>query len=74
MLGIDGQNGITSLGDLMACLIVADGKYIMSKYRINKLGYIKNLVAQAIKVEIPFNNYNMFFFAKGQVKKTEQAF
>lgn len=57
----------------MAFLIVTDGKYIVSKYRINKLGYIKNLVAQAIKVEISFNNYDMSFFAKGRVKKTEQA-
>ena len=55
----------------MACLIVADGKYIVSKYRINKLGYIKNIVAQAVKVEIPFNNYDMSSFAKGRVKKTE---
>lgn len=64
VLGIGERNGITPLGGLMACLIVADGadgkytvsKYIVSKYKIDKLGYIENLVAQAVEVEIPFNN------------------
>lgn len=49
VLGIGGRNGIMSLGGLIACLIVADGKYIMSMYRINQLGYIKNLVVWAIQ-------------------------
>lgn len=53
VLGIGERNGITPLGGLMACLIGADRKSIVSKYRINKLGYIENLVAQAVEVEIP---------------------
>ncbi len=59
VLGIGERNNITSLGGLIACLIMADGKYIVSKYRLDKLGYIENLVAQAVGVEIPFNNYDM---------------
>lgn len=75
VLGIGERNGITPLGGLMACLlIVPDGKYIESKYRFDKLGYIENLVAQAVKVEIPFNNYDMSSFAEGRVSKPEQAF
>lgn len=74
VLGIGERSGITPLGGLMACLTVADGKYIESKYRFDKLGYIENLVAEAVKVEIPFNNYDMSSFADGRVKKPEQAF
>lgn len=74
MLAIDERNGITPLGGLTAYLIMADGKYIVKKYRIDKLGYIENLVAQAVEVEIPFNDYDMSSFAEGRVKKPEQAF
>lgn len=58
VLGIGERNGITPLGGFMECLIVADGKYIESKYRLDKLSHIENLVAQAVKVEIPFINYD----------------
>lgn len=75
VLGIGERNGITPLAGLMTCLIVADRNYIEGKYRIDKLGYIENLVAQAVDVEIPFNNYNMFFvqtFESRRLSKTSE--
>lgn len=74
VLGIGERNGITPLGGLMACLIVADRKYIVSKYRIDKLGYLENLVAQAVEVEIPFNNCDVSSFAEARIKEPERAF
>lgn len=74
VLGIGERNGITPLGGLIACLVVADRKYIMSKYRIDKLGYIENLVAQAVEVEIPFNSFHWSCSAEARMKKEpEQA-
>ena len=66
VLGIGEQNGITPLGGFLVCLIliVADREYIMSKYKIDKLGYIEGLVAQAVKVEIPFNNCDLSCFVE----------
>lgn len=63
VLGIGERNGITPLGGLLACLIVADRKYIMGKYRLDKLGILETLVAQAVEVEISFNNCGESFFA-----------
>ncbi|KAI9678269.1 MAG: Saccharopine dehydrogenase [Caeruleum heppii] len=74
VLGIGERNGITPLGGLMACLIMVDRKYIVSKYRIDKLGYLENLVAQAVEVEIPFNNYDRSSFAEKSTKEPERAF
>jgi homocitrate synthase len=75
VLGIGERNGITPLGGLMACLIMANRKYIVSKNRIDKLGYIENLAAQAVEVEIPFNSWDVSSFAEARIKlKPEQAF
>lgn len=76
VLDIGERNGITPLGGLMACLIVADRKYIVSKYRIDKLGYIEKLVARAVEVEISFNSFHGSFSAGDPINKTEpeQAF
>ena len=76
VLGIGERNGITPLGGLMTCLIVADpkSKYIVNKYRINMLGYMENLVAQAVEVEIPFNNFNVSALADARIKKLERVF
>ena len=41
----------------MARMIVADREYVMSKYKLHKLKDIEELVAQAVEVNIPFNNY-----------------
>lgn len=59
VLGIGERNGITPLGGLMACLIPTDRKFAWGKYRLEKLGYLENLVAQIVGVEIPFNNFTL---------------
>ncbi|MCJ1455321.1 Saccharopine dehydrogenase [Mycoblastus sanguinarius] len=50
------QLGITSLGGLMARMIVADPEYVKSKYRLHQLKALEDLVARAVEVNIPFNN------------------
>jgi homocitrate synthase len=74
VLGIGERNGITPLGGLMACLVVGDREYIVGKYRIEKLGYVENLVAQAVEVELPFNHWDASFFADARIKKPEYDF
>lgn len=56
VLGIGERNGITPLGGLMARMIVVDRDYVLSKYKLEKLKDIEDLVAQAVEVNIPFNN------------------
>ncbi|MCJ1389616.1 Saccharopine dehydrogenase [Xylographa bjoerkii] len=56
VLGIGERNGITPLGGLMARMIAADRDYVRSKYKLEKLKDIEDLVAQAVEVNIPFNN------------------
>lgn len=63
VLGIGERNGITPLGGLMARMIVADRDYVLSKYKLHKLKDIEELVAQAVEVNIPFNNYITGFCA-----------
>ena len=59
MLGIGERNGIALIGGLIACLAMVDHKYIQNKYRVDMLGYIEKPVAQAVGVEISFNNYEI---------------
>ncbi|KAI9883807.1 MAG: protein transport protein S31 [Watsoniomyces obsoletus] len=63
VLGIGERNGITPLGGLMARMIAADRDYVKSKYRLEKLKDIEDLVANAVEVNIPFNNYITGFCA-----------
>jgi homocitrate synthase len=56
VLGIGERNGITTLGGLMARMIVADRDYVKSKYKLEKIKEIEDLVAEAVEVNIPFNN------------------
>lgn len=56
VLGIGERNGITTLGGLMARMIVADRDYVKSKYKLEKIKDIEDLVAEAVAVNIPFNN------------------
>ena len=56
VLGIGERNGITSLGGLMARMIAADRDYVISKYKLEKIKEIEELVAEAVAVNIPFNN------------------
>ena len=63
VLGIGERNGITPLGGLMARMIAADRDYVRSKYKLEKLKDIEDLVSQAVEVNIPFNNYITGFCA-----------
>ncbi|KAI9834429.1 MAG: Saccharopine dehydrogenase [Phylliscum demangeonii] len=63
VLGIGERNGITPLGGLMARMITAGRDYVRAKYRLEKLKAIEDLVAQAVQVNIPFNNYITGFCA-----------
>ena len=45
----------------------------MRKYRIDKLGWIENLGAQAVKVKTPSSNCELASFAEARIKKLEQA-
>ncbi|ANZ77158.1 BA75_03964T0 [Komagataella pastoris] len=56
VLGIGERNGITPLGGLMARMIAADRDYVLSKYKLHKLRDLETLVAEAVQVNIPFNN------------------
>jgi homocitrate synthase len=56
VLGIGERNGITPLGGLMARMIAADREYVLGKYKLHKLRDLENLVAEAVQVNIPFNN------------------
>ncbi|TWU72852.1 hypothetical protein ED733_002922 [Metarhizium rileyi] len=56
VIGIGERNGITTLGGLMARMIVADREYVMGKYKLSKLKEIEDMVAEAVEINIPFNN------------------
>ncbi|KAH0544837.1 Saccharopine dehydrogenase [Glutinoglossum americanum] len=63
VLGIGERNGITPLGGLMARMIAADRDYVKSKYKLEKLKELEDLVADAVQINIPFNNYITGFCA-----------
>jgi len=63
VIGIGERNGITPLGGLMARMIVAAPDYVKSKYKLHKLKEIEDLVAEAVEINIPFNNYITGFCA-----------
>lgn len=56
VIGIGERNGITSLGGLMARMIVADRDYVKSKYNLAALKDLEQLVADVVEINIPFNN------------------
>ncbi len=47
----------------MARMMVADPEYVKSKYKLEKIKDIEDLVAEAVQVNIPFNNYITGFCA-----------
>ncbi|CAG8510416.1 4401_t:CDS:2 [Funneliformis caledonium] len=57
VLGIGERNGITSLGGLCARMYTANKDYIKTKYKLHMLRDLENLVADAVSVQVPFNNY-----------------
>lgn len=63
VIGIGERNGITPLGGLMARMLVADRDYVKSKYNLPMLKQIEDLVADAVEINIPFNNYITGFCA-----------
>jgi homocitrate synthase len=63
VLGIGERNGITPLGGLIARMMVADPEYVKSKYNLHMLREIENLVADAVEISVPFNNYITGFCA-----------
>jgi homocitrate synthase len=64
VLGIGERVGITSLGGLMQCVIGLGRSDIVKKYKVEKLGYVEDLVARAAAVEIPFDNFDPITFTK----------
>lgn len=57
VLGIGERNGIPPLGGFIARMYTADREYVMSKYNLKALREVENLVAEAVEVQVPFNNY-----------------
>lgn len=57
VLGIGERNGITPLGGFLARMYTADRQFVMNKYDLTKIRELENLVANAVEVMVPFNNY-----------------
>lgn len=57
VLGIGERNGITPLGGLFARMYAGDKEYVKNKYNLHKLRDVENIVAEAVDVTVPFNNY-----------------
>ncbi|KAI7887025.1 homocitrate synthase [Lichtheimia hyalospora FSU 10163] len=57
VLGIGERNGITPLGGLLARMYAADKGYVMNKYDLKAIRDVENIVADAVEVTVPFNNY-----------------
>ncbi|CAH0048495.1 unnamed protein product [Clonostachys solani] len=56
VLGIGERNGITPLGAFMARMVVTAPEYTTSKYNLKELKALETLVADAVEINIPFNN------------------
>ncbi|MCJ1332320.1 homocitrate synthase lys21 [Thelotrema lepadinum] len=56
VLGIGERNGITPLGGFLARMIVSSHDYVTGKYKLHKLKEIEDMIAKAVKVNVPFNN------------------
>ena len=63
VLGIGERNGITPLGGFVARMLTFDRDYVKSKYDLTMLKPLEDLVANAVEVNIPFNNYVTGFCA-----------
>jgi homocitrate synthase len=57
VLGIGERNGITPLGGLVARMYTADREGVMKKYNLEMLREVENIVAEAVQIQVPFNNY-----------------
>jgi homocitrate synthase len=47
----------------MARMVATHPEYVKSKYRLNKIKDLEDLVAEAVEINIPFNNYITGFCA-----------
>ncbi|KAI1327925.1 putative homocitrate synthase [Xylariaceae sp. FL0255] len=56
VLGIGERNGICPLGALMARMMPTSRDYILSKYKLHQLKAIEDFVAEAVEINVPFNN------------------
>ncbi|EXV00660.1 homocitrate synthase [Metarhizium robertsii] len=56
VLGIGERNGITSLGGLIARMMVGSRDHVMSRYKLHKIKEIEDMVADAVQINVPFNN------------------
>lgn len=63
VLGIGERNGITPLGALIARMYVVNPEYIKQKYNLPALRELENIVAEAVEIQVPFNNYITGFCA-----------
>jgi homocitrate synthase len=57
ILGIGERNGIPSLGGFLARMYVADRDHVLNTYDVRALRDAENLVAEAVDISVPFNNY-----------------
>jgi homocitrate synthase len=57
ILGIGERNGIPSLGGFLARMYATDRDYVLNKYNVKAIRDAENLVAEAVDVTVPFNNY-----------------
>ncbi|KAJ3375496.1 mitochondrial Homoaconitase [Allomyces arbusculus] len=57
VLGIGERNGITPLGGLMARLYTAARDHVSNKYALRTLPALDQLVADAVGIDVPFNNF-----------------
>ncbi|KAJ7776519.1 hypothetical protein DFH07DRAFT_980648 [Mycena maculata] len=62
VLGIGERNGITPLGDLIACIYDANPELVKRRYNLPILCKIEDLVARAVDVKRPFMNPITYVF------------
>ncbi|KAH7269331.1 uncharacterized protein BKA55DRAFT_548300 [Fusarium redolens] len=59
VLGIGERNGITSLSKLLHCMLQMGHDSVLTKYKLEKLPALEQLVAEAVDIEIPWNNASL---------------
>lgn len=57
VLGIGERNGIPALGGFLARMYVSDRDYVLNKYDVKAIRQVENIVAEAVDIAVPFNNY-----------------
>ncbi|KAI1023264.1 hypothetical protein LB503_000234 [Fusarium chuoi] len=59
VLGIGERNGITSLSKLFQCMLQMGHDSVLAKYKLEKIPALEQLVAEAVRIEIPWNNASL---------------